>query len=322
MIMGKIFSINYSKLKGVPKTQVRTAVLVKNHGIKDDAHAGTALRQVSLLPMESVRGQIETARIRNAAVEIRPGIYAENITTEGIDLAALKIGDKLRAGRTAVLQISKIGKECHKHCAIYHQVGDCIMPREGIFAEVLEGGEIAVGDPIRVADGKDEDRNQSMNGSINIAVLTSSDRCARGETADESGKLISDMVKTIGGRTAAYDIVPDEIPAIKDKLLHYCDVLKVSVVITTGGTGFSGRDVTPEATGAVIEKVIPGLPELMRAEGLKKTKKAALSRGICGIRKDTIIINLPGSPKAVKESLGAILDLIPHSLEMLKGGRH
>ncbi|HBB67343.1 MAG: molybdenum cofactor biosynthesis protein [Elusimicrobia bacterium GWA2_56_46] len=161
-----------------------------------------------------------------------------------------------------------------------------------------------------------------MSGSISIAVLTSSDRCARGETTDESGKLISEMVKTIGGRTAAYDIVPDEIPAIKDKLLHYCDVLKVSVVITTGGTGFSGRDVTPEATGAVIEKVIPGLPELMRTEGLKKTKKAALSRGICGIRKDTIIINLPGSPKAVKESLGAILDLIPHSLEMLKGGRH
>ena len=155
-----------------------------------------------------------------------------------------------------------------------------------------------------------------------IAVLTASDRCSRGETSDESGKLVSEMVKTIGGRTAAYDIVPDEIAAIKEKLLHYCDELKVGVAITTGGTGFSGRDVTPEATGAVVEKVIPGLPELMRAEGLKKTKKAVLSRGICGIRGNTIVINLPGSPKAVKESLEAILDLIPHSLEMLKGGRH
>lgn len=144
--MGKIFSINYSKVKGVPKTQVRKAVLVKGRGIKDDAHAGTELRQVSLLPMESVRGQIETAKAKNAAVEIRAGIYAENLTTEGIDLAALKLGDRLRVGRTAVLRISKIGKECHKHCAIYHQVGDCIMPREGIFGEVLEGGEIAVGD--------------------------------------------------------------------------------------------------------------------------------------------------------------------------------
>ncbi len=157
---------------------------------------------------------------------------------------------------------------------------------------------------------------------IEIAVMTSSDRCSRGEAGDVSGKLVSEMIKTIGGRTAAYDIVPDDIAAIKEKLVHYCDTLAVDVVITTGGTGFSGRDVTPEATAGVIEKNIPGLPELMRAEGLKKTKKAALSRGIAGIRKNTIIINLPGSPKAVKESLEAILDLIPHSLEMLRGGGH
>jgi len=157
---------------------------------------------------------------------------------------------------------------------------------------------------------------------IKIAVLTSSDRCSRGEAADESGKLVVEMMKTIGGQAAACDIVPDEIAAIKEKLLHYCDNLKVEVAITTGGTGFSGRDVTPEATAQVIEKNIPGLSELMRAEGLKKTKKAALSRGIAGIRGNTIIINLPGSPKAVKESLEAILDLIPHSLIMLRGGGH
>ncbi|MCX5793144.1 MAG: MogA/MoaB family molybdenum cofactor biosynthesis protein [Elusimicrobia bacterium] len=157
---------------------------------------------------------------------------------------------------------------------------------------------------------------------IEIAVLTSSDRCSRGEAEDVSGRLVVEMIKTIGGRAAAADIVPDEIAAIKEKLLHYCDDMKVNVVITTGGTGFSGRDVTPEATAQVIEKNIPGLPELMRAEGLKNTKKAALSRGICGIRKDTVIINLPGSPKAVKESLEAVLDLIPHALAMLAGGGH
>lgn len=157
---------------------------------------------------------------------------------------------------------------------------------------------------------------------IEIAVLTSSDRCSRGEAEDVSGRLIAEMVKTIGGRVAAYDIVPDEIPALKEKLLHYCDTLAVNVVITTGGTGFSGRDVTPEATLQVIEKNIPGLPELMRAEGLKKTKKAVLSRGVCGIRKNTLILNLPGSPKAVRESLEAVLDLIPHSLEMMRGGGH
>jgi len=148
--MGKIHSINISVAKGVPKEPVKKALLVKHHGIKDDAHAGTPIRQVSLLDIESIRVQIADAKAKKAAVRIHPGSYAENLTTEGIDLAALKIGDKLRAGKTAVLQISKIGKECHSHCAIYHQVGDCIMPRKGIFAEVLEDGEIAVGDPLEL----------------------------------------------------------------------------------------------------------------------------------------------------------------------------
>lgn len=146
--MGKIYSINCSAAKGVPKEHVRAALLVKGQGIKGDAHAGTDIRQVSLLDMESVRGQMADAKAKGATVEIRPGVYAENLTTEGLDLAALKIGDRLRAGKTAVLKISKIGKECHSRCAIYHQVGDCIMPRKGVFAEVEEGGEIAVGDHI------------------------------------------------------------------------------------------------------------------------------------------------------------------------------
>jgi MOSC domain-containing protein YiiM len=146
--MGKIYSINISAAKGVAKEAARKAVLVKDHGIEGDAHAGMPVRQVSLLDMESIRLQIADAKAKKATVEIRPGVYAENITTEGLNIAALKIGDKLRAGKTAVLRISKIGKECHSHCAIYHQVGDCIMPRKGIFAEVLEGGEIAVGDAL------------------------------------------------------------------------------------------------------------------------------------------------------------------------------
>ena len=148
--MGKVYSINVSMAKGVAKEPVRSAVLVKGHGIRDDAHAGMPLRQVSLLDMESVRLQIADAAAKKATVEIKPGVYGENITTEGIELAALKIGDRLRAGRTAILRISKIGKECHSHCAIYHQVGDCIMPRKGIFAEVVEGGEIAAGDSLEL----------------------------------------------------------------------------------------------------------------------------------------------------------------------------
>jgi molybdenum cofactor synthesis domain-containing protein len=155
-----------------------------------------------------------------------------------------------------------------------------------------------------------------------LAVLTSSDRCSRGESEDASGPLVAELVRAIGAEVAAYDIVPDDVEAIKAKLVHYCDVLKADLVVTTGGTGFGPRDVMPEAAAAVIERAVPGLPELMRAEGLKKTKKAVLSRGICGLRGRTLILNLPGSPKAVKESLEAVLDLIPHALEMMEGGGH
>ncbi len=123
-------------------------MLVKGRGIQGDAHAGPGMRQVSLLSAESVRAQAELAEAKKTGIQIRAGIYAENITTEGVDLAALKIKDRLKVGKTAVLEISKIGKECHSHCEIYHKIGDCIMPREGVFAEVISGGEIAVGDTI------------------------------------------------------------------------------------------------------------------------------------------------------------------------------
>ena len=155
-----------------------------------------------------------------------------------------------------------------------------------------------------------------------VAVLTVSDRCSRGEMADHSGKDIIDTLKKIGVDILSYDIVPDEIDLIKNKLIFYCDNQKANFVFTTGGTGFGPRDVTPEATNAVSEKIIPGIPELIRLEGLKKTKNAMLSRGVSAIRKKTIIINLPGSPKGARESLGAILDILPHAHDMLKGHNH
>lgn len=148
MTSGKIFSINCSKTKGVPKTPVGRVLLVKGAGLDKDAHAGPGLRQVSLLSVESIRRQAEQAKLKGKDFKPEAGNYAENITTEGIDLSAVKPGDRFRVGREAVLEISKIGKECHRHCAIYHKIGDCIMPREGIFAEVLEGGEIVPGDSI------------------------------------------------------------------------------------------------------------------------------------------------------------------------------
>jgi len=154
------------------------------------------------------------------------------------------------------------------------------------------------------------------------AVLTISDRCSRGEYEDKSGKIVIDMIKSINGQVIRYDIVPDERDLIKEKLLSYCDNSRVELVFTTGGTGLSPRDVTPEVTREISERIIPGLSELIRWEGLKKTKNAMLSRGISTIRGSTVIVNLPGSPKGVKESLAAVLDIIPHALDMLKGMGH
>lgn len=165
-------------------------------------------------------------------------------------------------------------------------------------------------------------RSPEQIDGFNFAVLTISDRCSRGESKDESGRIIKDIVNTIGGKNIQYDIIPDEIELIKEKLLFYCDKLKIDVVFTTGGTGLGPRDVTPEATREVAQKIIPGISEMIRLEGVKKTKNAALSRGISVMRGKTLIINLPGSPKGVEESLIAILDTISHALDMVKGKGH
>ena len=155
-----------------------------------------------------------------------------------------------------------------------------------------------------------------------VAVLTISDKCSKGQRADESGKIVQKIVKNLPGEVVKYEIIPDEPEMIKDKLIFYCDNLKVDLVLTDGGTGFTARDFTPEATRKIIEREVPGIPEAMRMEGLKSTKRAMLSRAIAGIRKKTLIINLPGSSRGAKESLEAILEGLPHGLDMLAEKEH
>lgn len=154
---------------------------------------------------------------------------------------------------------------------------------------------------------------------ISVGILTVSDKGSRGERQDEGGPLIKEMVQNIGWEVAVGSIVPDEKLDIERKLREYADKLKVDVVFTTGGTGFSPRDVTPEATLEVIEKQIPGIPQAMLFESLKTTPRAMLSRAVAGIRGKTIIINLPGSPKAIKECLGAVLPCLGHGVETMLG---
>jgi molybdenum cofactor synthesis domain-containing protein len=152
---------------------------------------------------------------------------------------------------------------------------------------------------------------------ITVTVLTISDKGSKGEREDLSGPIIQEILKTIDAEVKYSAILPDDRNLIKDSLLKYSNT--VDLILTTGGTGLSPRDNTPDATLEVIDRPVPGLAEAMRAGGLKKTSRAMLSRGVAGIKGKTLIINLPGSPRAVRENLDVILDVIPHAIEKIKG---
>jgi len=149
------------------------------------------------------------------------------------------------------------------------------------------------------------------------AVITVSDRCSRGERADASGPAVRQLLEDNGFTVVALEIVPDELNQIQTMLVRLCE--RAELVVTTGGTGIAARDVTPEATRGVTTRLVEGVAERMRAEGAKKTPLAALSRGLCAIRGSAMILNLPGSPKAATESLSAVLNLLPHALDLLRG---
>ena len=155
--------------------------------------------------------------------------------------------------------------------------------------------------------------------AASYAILTMSDKGSRGEREDRSGKVIQDIVAELGGEVAAYEIVPDERERIQEKLVAWCDELGVDVILTTGGTGLAPRDVTPTSTLEIIDYEVPGIPEAMRAESLKKTPNAMLSRMVAGVRGHTLIVNLPGSPRAVLECLEVIKAALPHAVETLRG---
>ncbi len=297
--MAEVIAVCTSAKKGERKKNVGESNLIKSQGLENDAHAGFAHRQVSLLAEESI------AKMTAKGLDVGPGDFAENLTTRGIDLVNLPLGTRLAVGKEVILSVTQIGKECHNRCAIYYQAGDCVMPREGIFAEVLLGGKIKVEDKIE------------LKHSYKFGVITASDKGSRGEREDLSGPTVGEMLLPFGD-VIDYVIVPDDRVALA-KMMRNMVTNGFDAIFTTGGTGMSPRDITPEATLDVIEKLVPGIPEAIRRETAAATAKAMLSRGIAGISGATLIINLPGSPKAVAECLAVITPVLEHALDTVSG---
>jgi len=297
---GRVVAVNVAGEKGVPKAPQASVTLVAAHGVEGDAHAGPWHRQVSLLADESVD------KMRRRGAEVGPGSFGENVTTIGILVHDLPVGARLRIG-PACVEVTQIGKECHDRCAIYARVGDCVMPREGIFVRVLEGGAVRPGDAIVI-------ETPSL---IHAAVLTVSDKGSRGEREDESGAALEDALRELGVAAVERAIVPDEQAAIAAELRRWADETPVNLVLTTGGTGMTSRDVTPEATLAVLERHAPGFVEAMRAGSAAKTPHAMLSRAVSGLRGKTLIVNMPGSPRACREQFAMIAQALPHAVEKL-----
>jgi molybdopterin adenylyltransferase len=158
--------------------------------------------------------------------------------------------------------------------------------------------------------------------AIRTAILTISDKCSQGKREDKSGRTIEEMLPEDTYEVCEKIIIPDDYSTITRTLRRFSDVLKAQVVLTTGGTGLGPRDVTPEATTSVCDRPVPGISEILRCESYKKTPNAVLSRGVSGMRDNTLIINLPGSPKAVRECMEIILEVLPHAVDMMRGGGH
>ncbi|MBP3853838.1 MAG: MOSC domain-containing protein [Erysipelotrichaceae bacterium] len=303
--MGKVIAVCTSEKRGVQKKEVDHIVLRAHWGIESDAHAGDWHRQVSLLDLGKITD------FKNRGVDVDFGAFGENIITEGFDWRQIPVDTQIRIG-DCVLALTQIGKECHDHCAIYHAVGDCIMPREGVFTEVIKGGTIRKGDAISLLP-LDPAR------PFSAAVITLSDRAFEKKYTDESGPLIKKELGKAGYRVVEQILIPDHAGLLKQHLIRLADQRFVNVIFTTGGTGFSARDITPETTEQVCEKKAYGIAEALRMESLKITPKAMLSRQTAGIRKQTLIINLPGSPKACKENLDIVLPVLDHGLGILRG---
>jgi molybdenum cofactor synthesis domain-containing protein len=302
----KVLSVNISDEKGTVKHPVEE-IMLDDNGVMHDAHAGTWHRQVSLLGIESIE-KFEKSTGR----EIHYGEFAENITTQGVPLSKVAPLDRLVMGQ-AEIEITQIGKECHgSTCTIFKEVGQCIMPKEGVFARVIHHGKI-----------KPEVRVVYNPKVFKALVITLSDRASSGEYEDRSGPEIKKLLEeyfTAQSRQFDVDrlIIPDDARKLHNTLLGARDSM-IDFIFTTGSTGIGMRDIAPETVKPLLDKEIPGIMEWIRFKYGQEKPNAFLSRGVAGVMGQTLVFNLPGSVKAVKEYMAEITKMLQHMVYMLHG---
>jgi molybdopterin adenylyltransferase len=300
----KILSVNTSEKKGKIKKPVE-AITILASGIEGDAHAGDWHRQISLLGVESIE-KMQASSNRH----FKYGDFAENITVSGFPLFNMRPLDRLVSGEV-VLEVTQIGKKCHgEKCAIYKETGDCVMPKEGIFSRVLQGGMLRAGDHFiyhpRI---------------IRVKVITLSDRASKGEYEDQSGPLLEKLTKDNflkEGRQVSVEtvILPDDVDKLERQIRKYVQE-KTDIIFTTGGTGLGPRDITPDVIRPLLSKEIPGIMEMIRVKYGMQFPNALVSRSLAGLIGETLIYALPGSPKAAREYAEEIFKTIEHSLRMI-----
>jgi len=303
---GCVVSVNVSEETGTIKHPV-AKILLDERGIAGDAHAGEWHRQVSLLAVESIeRFSAEIGR------EFQPGEFAENITTRGIDLRAVAILDRLMIGAVE-LEVTQLGKKCHGgDCAVYREVGRCVMPKEGIFCRVLEGGAVKPGDTLA-----------HHPRPLRIRIITMSDRASRGVYEDRSGPRVKESLEAFFENTPWHPdiesmVLPDD-PAALEQALTSARETGVDVVFTTGGTGVGPRDITPDVVMGIADKLIPGIVEHIRFKYGADKPNALLSRSVVAVLGRTLVYTLPGSVKAVSEYMAEIVKTLEHLILTLHG---
>jgi len=301
----EVVSVNISEEKGTVKHPVDKIILDKR-GAKGDAHAGSWHRQLSLLAKESIEKAEE-----QAGVQFPDGTFAENITTRGLELHRTNILDRF-VGENIELEVTQIGKKCHAKCAIGRQVGNCIMPLEGIFARVLKGGELKAGAQFVY-----------LPKAFSIMIVTLSDRAAAGEYEDKSGPAIKSYCETWAEEKrlrieSDEVIIPDEPGLLRDQLTQAFNA-SYDLVFTTGSTGIGERDIAPETISPMLDKELPGIMELVRIKYGMEKPNALLSRSLCGVKGKTLVFALPGSPKAVSEYMEEIQKVLFHAILMVHG---